>query len=147
MRKKIWNVVLVPEGHGAVRSLKIPSRVLWIGGAILVLGFFSVAGSVGLHLWSLNGLHAAHGLRAENAALRAHLAGVNQTLEKIEGMVRDGEQMEKEARLLAGLDPIDSQTRELGVGGMSLDGVTTSTVAEPREPQFAPGALRSRVIF
>ena len=108
MGKKRWSIVLVPEGEGAVRSLRVHSRFLWGALGMLVLGFLSVAGSVGVHLWNLNGIRAVKGIRQENAALRTHLVGVNQAIQRVEGMVQDSERMEKEARILAGLDPIDA---------------------------------------
>jgi murein DD-endopeptidase MepM/ murein hydrolase activator NlpD len=120
MRKKSWNVVLVPEGDGAVRSLRIPARILHLAMIVGVLGVVLMAASVGLHLWSVRGLRTVTTLKQENATLRSHLSEVDQALNRVEGMVRDGERMEQQARLLAGLDP-ESGRDNPGQGGPFVD--------------------------
>jgi murein DD-endopeptidase MepM/ murein hydrolase activator NlpD len=132
MAKKVWNVVLVPEGEGVVHSLRIPARLLYGAAAVLALGLLLVLGSVTLHFWSLRGLHSAQALRQENASLRSHLSTVNSALDRMEGMVREGEQMERQARMLAGLDAVDDQTRQLGVGGPLLGAPQQVVPGDPR---------------
>lgn len=131
MRGKIWNVMVVPEEGGAVRSLRIPVRLLYISCAIAVLGLLSVATSVGVHIWNLQGLRTIRHVKKENTLLRAHLDGVNRSLEQLESQVREGERMERQARLLAGLDPIDAETRQLGVGGPLSATAPSETAADP----------------
>jgi murein DD-endopeptidase MepM/ murein hydrolase activator NlpD len=121
MGRKAWNVVLVPEGDGAVRSLRIPTRLVYGALATLALGVLLFLGSVTLHLWSLRGITTARALRQENASLRSHLDQVNTALE----------QMERQARILAGLDPVDGQTRLLGVGGPLLGAPQEVSPLEP----------------
>jgi hypothetical protein len=120
LRKKSWNIVLVPEGGGAVRSLRVPARILHLALGVGVLGLALMAGSVGLHLWSLQGLRSVTTLKQENATLRTHLTEVDQALNRVEGMVRDGERMERQARLLAGLSPEDGGGAP-GQGGPFVD--------------------------
>lgn len=120
MRKKSWNVVLVPEGGGAVRSLRVPARILHLALGAGVLGLVLMAGSVGLHVRSLRGLQSVTTLKQENVALRNHLTEVDQALNRVEGMVRDGERMEQQARLLAGLNPSDGKVSP-GQGGPFVD--------------------------
>jgi hypothetical protein len=126
MRKKSWNIVLVPEGGGAVRSLRIPTRILQLALGAAVVGLILTAGSIGLHLLTLRGLRSVTTLKMENATLRSHLSEVDQALNRVEGMVRDGERMEQQARLLAGMNP-DSGANSRGQGGPFVD-------AEPAEP-------------
>jgi murein DD-endopeptidase MepM/ murein hydrolase activator NlpD len=115
MRIRFWNVVLVPEEDGAIRSLRVSARHLAAGLGIAAFGLLLMVGSIGLHVFSFRGLQSLKRLRQENAALRDHLASVNQTLDQVEGMIRDGERMEKEARVLAGLTPANALPP--GVGG------------------------------
>jgi murein DD-endopeptidase MepM/ murein hydrolase activator NlpD len=132
MGKRIWNVVLVPEGGGAVRNLRIPVRVLYGAAAVLAIGAAVTIGSVGLHFWTLRGLKNITALRQENASLRDHLSSVNSALAQVEAMVRNGEQMGRQARLLAGLDPIDAGTEQTGSGGPLLDGPSEVPGADPK---------------
>jgi hypothetical protein len=120
MRKKSWNIVLVPEGGGAVRSLRIPARILHLMLGIAVFGFAVTAASIALHLVSLRGLRSVTTLKQENATLRSHLSDVDQALSRVEGMVRDGERMEQQARLLAGMNPSDDRGAS-AQGGPFLD--------------------------
>lgn len=135
MGRKIWNVVLVPEGGGAVRNLRVPARLLYAAGTGMTIGLFVVIGSVGLHLWSMHGLRKAEALRKENASLRNHLVTVNGALEQVEAMVREGEQMERQARLLAGLDPFEGDAPPSGLGGPLL--------GAPRAGSALPGSALS----
>jgi murein DD-endopeptidase MepM/ murein hydrolase activator NlpD len=130
MRIRFWNVVLVPEEGGAIRSLRISARHLAAGFGIAVVGLLLMVGSIGLHVFSFHGLQTLKKLRQENAALRDHLVTVNQTLDQVEGLIHDGERMEKEARTLAGLTPLNALPP--GVGGplvvASAGGLTEDVV-------------------
>ncbi len=131
MAKRFWNVVLVPEGGGAVRSLRIPHRALHGALGIAILLVVMLAGSIGLHVWALRGLRSLNALRKENASLRTHLSDVNKALEAVEGQVRDGQEMERQARILAGL-AVQSGPNRLGTGGPLLTGpgpIAGSTLA------------------
>lgn len=116
MGRRSWNIVLVPEGSGEVRSLKIPVRILQLAIGLFALGFVILAGSIGLHVWSLQGLRALKALKRENASLRTHLESVDRALTQVEGMVREGQKMEKQARVLAGLHATHPVVAP-GVGG------------------------------
>lgn len=137
MSRKSWNIVLVPEGGGSVRSLRIPVRFLQLACGVLALGLVAVAGSVGIHLWSLQGMRALKSLRRENATLRIHLQAVDQTLGQMERVVREGQEMERQARLLAGMPLEDASQPPLGQGG--------PLVRLPGDPASVDPALRSTV--
>jgi murein DD-endopeptidase MepM/ murein hydrolase activator NlpD len=98
----------------------------------------ALAGSVGLHVWSLQGLRALGSLKKENATLRDHLGSVDRALTQVEGMVREGERMEHQARLLAGLQPASPEAAP-GLGGPLL----TAPAAGAQGP--ADPALRRTV--
>lgn len=131
MSKKSWNIVLVPEGGGSVRNLRIPVRWLQLACGVFALGLVAVASSVGVHLWSLQGMRALNSLRRENATLRSHLQSVDQTLGQMERLVREGQRMERQARLLAGM-PLDfPATPPLGQGGPLVDLGDAATAVDP----------------
>ncbi len=98
--------------------------------AVGCLGLVMMAGSVGLHVRALRGLQSVTSLKQENATLRSHLSEVDQALNRVEGMVRDGERMERQARLLAGVSPEDAADLP-GKGGPFVDplppGAVTTT--------------------
>ena len=132
MRRKSWNIVLVPEGGGAVRSLRVPVRLLQLACGLFALGLVLAAGSVGLHVRTLQGLRALGSLKKENASLRSHLDTVDKALNQVEGMVREGAQMEKQARILAGLGPNGPEAAP-GLGGPFLESPDTREEA-PADP-------------
>jgi murein DD-endopeptidase MepM/ murein hydrolase activator NlpD len=76
----------------------------------------------------LRGLRSVTTLKQENATLRTHLSEVDQALNRVEGMVRDGERMERQARLLAGLSPDDGRGGP-GQGGPFVDADLPEVVA------------------
>lgn len=113
---KHLHFTVVPEG-GVVRTFKVSFTVLVALFVGLASGLFAVAGS-GLHVLKSLGLrHDLSRLKHENDRLRGHLGETEGKLVQVEHLVSESEEMEKRARLLAGLDPVDEQTRRLGIGG------------------------------
>lgn len=117
MARRYLNVMLVPDDQSSVKSYRV-SRA-WIPAAFgagafvlcLAVGFL-VAGVQNVQMRS-----ELHRTRLENGELRAHVESLGGRLDRLTHLVHDSEKMERQARLLAGLDPIDEQTRQMGVGG------------------------------
>ncbi|MEZ4648113.1 MAG: M23 family metallopeptidase [Candidatus Eisenbacteria bacterium] len=115
-----YRVMLVPEDGGEIRSFHVRrSWVRWvvIGLCCCLLSVFSAAWMFSLHQKSRTQVAA---LERENRGLLDHVAEVAQRLDQIADKVAQSEEKEREARLLAGLDPLDSESRRLGVGGPLL---------------------------
>jgi murein DD-endopeptidase MepM/ murein hydrolase activator NlpD len=91
-----------------------------------------------LHLVSLRGLRSVTTLKQENATLRSHLSEVDQALNRVEGMVRDGERMEQQARLLAGMNPNENGEGP-GEGGPFVEAAPNepdAIVPNPEDPRL-----------
>jgi len=134
MKKKCWNVVLVPEGDGVVRSLRVSMRFLQAACGLFALGLIITAASVGVHVWSLQGLKALRAAKKENASLRTHLNNVDRALTQVESMVKEGERMERQARMLAGL-PLPQAGPAPGLGGALI--AATGQAASTEDPALS----------
>lgn len=122
MGGRFLHVVLMPEDGGSVRNFRITARALQlsiVGLAALVL---ALGTSLLLHTRTIRDAQNLVLLREENAALRERLDEFERTTDRLESVVGVLEKREREARLLAGLDPIDEDTRSLGIGGPALAG-------------------------
>lgn len=116
MARKHLSITLVPDG-GAVRTLRVPFALILGLLVCLASGVATVAGSGLVYFKSLKTKDGMKRLRAENLRLRDHVDQAGKRLTQLEGMVHRNEALEEQARILAGLDPIDGDTRRLGVGG------------------------------
>jgi murein DD-endopeptidase MepM/ murein hydrolase activator NlpD len=120
MRKRLMHIVLMPGDGGEVRNLQVPSytiKAAVVGLAVLLIVF---VGSIALHVKTIRDASRLHALKVENGALREQLDEMETLTDQLaEGLEWAG-QAEREARLLAGLEPVDEQTRQLGIGGPVL---------------------------
>jgi murein DD-endopeptidase MepM/ murein hydrolase activator NlpD len=80
---------------------------------------------------SLRDSHVLQTLRAENTALQGQLNEFQGALAELEEGIEWTGQREREARLLAGLDPVDDQTRRLGIGGPLLRNDPSPAIKNP----------------
>ncbi|MCA9728049.1 MAG: M23 family metallopeptidase [Candidatus Eisenbacteria bacterium] len=114
---KRYQLMFVPDDGSQVRSFRVSSS--WIPG-LLTAGVLAVI-FVSASTVSLINTHRSQNelrrVRVENAGLREHLEDFSVRIDDALAVAQENESMEREARLLAGLDPVDDQTRQLGVGG------------------------------
>jgi hypothetical protein len=112
-----WTVLLVPHGARGSRSLEVSGRALaWTVGAggaaviaLVVLAFMTVTKSI--DLTRLDRLQQANALLGQELEIaRGQLAQFQDTLSTL--ATRD-----REVRLLAGLQPLDSEVQLAGIGG------------------------------
>jgi murein DD-endopeptidase MepM/ murein hydrolase activator NlpD len=120
MGKGFFHVVLMPEDGGQVRNFRITASTLRGSIAGLILLVLALGASLTFHVTTFREAQRSANLRAENAALRDQLDGIRRVVDELENGIDQVGQREREARLLAGLDPVDEQTRELGIGGPDL---------------------------
>ncbi|MBD3161487.1 MAG: peptidoglycan DD-metalloendopeptidase family protein [Candidatus Eisenbacteria bacterium] len=121
MRKRYFQVVLMPEDGGEVRTFRMPLRMIRAVGSGLAILLLLAGASLVFHVKTIRDARNLQDLRAENRALQEEVLGMNATIDRIEERVDWAGEAEKEARLLAGLEPIDDETRKLGIGGSLLD--------------------------
>ncbi len=117
MPKKSWTILVVPHDEIRVRRLKIS---YWLVAAALTLSFTFLAGVGYLTVVSLNKEYnhlKLINLQLENQLLTQKLTGVEQKIsgltQRISGLMDENQVF----RRIAGLDLLDNEVREVGVGG------------------------------
>lgn len=135
MARRFLHVVLMPEDGGSVRNFRITSRAL--RGALigLICLVAALGASILFHIRTFRDAAQMSSLRAENHALHSQLTEFSAVAEQLERGMREAEQRERDARILAGLDPVDDETRRLGIGGpqLAIDPPQTIRSARLRE--------------
>ncbi|MEZ4416271.1 MAG: M23 family metallopeptidase [Gemmatimonadota bacterium] len=117
MRGKKWTILFVAGEDTSVRQFSLSERKLrWIAGG---LGSLLVVLAV---LLGLNGLGGAAWVRASqlartNSLLEAELSSIRAQVSSLDSELLRLASQDQEYRLLAGLDPIDAEVLEVGVGG------------------------------
>jgi len=124
---KNFQVLIIPETGEPVRNLRIPCTALRVALIASVLSVILVATSIGLHVRNVQRLHTMKQLSSQNEALRTHVESVQDALDRVEALVAKGERMERQARLLAGLEPVDADVRQMGAGGPLVGPVHVQT--------------------
>jgi len=117
MPRENWTVSLVRSESDPVRQIELTRRgfrniifggVSALGVLFVGLAFVGVGGSARLQ---------AHNLAQENELLEGELAELRDQVGTIEGRLATLGERHAEARLLAGLDPIDAEVMQVGIGG------------------------------
>lgn len=125
--RKNYQVVIIPETGEPVRNLRIRPATLHVAVIASVLSVILVATSIGFHIWNIERLNTLKQLSSQNEALRTHVGSVQDALDRVEALVAEGERMEQQARLLAGLEPVEMDVRQMGVGGPLVGPVYVQT--------------------
>ncbi|MFB3908052.1 MAG: M23 family metallopeptidase [Candidatus Eisenbacteria bacterium] len=120
MGGRFLHVVLMPEDGGEIRNFRISARMIRLGALTLGLLVLGLGTSLAFHVRTIRDVERSRTLASENEALRDRLTGLEKTAKELQEGISLLGQQEREARLLAGLDPIDEQTRRLGIGGPML---------------------------
>jgi murein DD-endopeptidase MepM/ murein hydrolase activator NlpD len=112
-----WTLLLLRGERSPVRQFSLSSRAVHfsIGGLVAaVVGLTGVA--TGLSFDSVAHVRART-LARENAALTRELSSIQGRVNTLEGRVSELSELDQRARLMAGLEPIDSEVLQVGVGG------------------------------
>lgn len=112
------NLILVPEGRGEIRQLRIrllPAYALISLAMVLVL--FLVGGFAAYFKLTQAQQRNAYLFR-ENEALRSELVALGERIDGLDSSVQTHIQLANETRLLAGLSPYSVEVAQLGVGGL-----------------------------
>jgi len=129
MRGRFLHIVLMPADGGAVRNFRISAHALRAGIVCLVGLVFALTASLAFHVKTFREAQVVRSLRAENLALRDQLVDFDKVADELDSRVRLASEREREARLLAGLEPVDEDTRRLGIGGAFLQGEPSGAIA------------------
>lgn len=127
--RRRWTVVLVPPRNEAARSYDVPGwtfrALAWGGGAAALL----VAGAIFV-LFSPWGTPGARLVAAQNKALQADIAAIEDRFRVLDDTLRQIAERESQMRMLAGL-PVEAAPAIDAVDGAALPvGPATASVAD-----------------
>jgi murein DD-endopeptidase MepM/ murein hydrolase activator NlpD len=114
-----WTLLLLRGERSPIRQLSFSPRVIHfgIGGlTALVISLSGLAATVGMD--GAARLEARR-LARENVALTEELSTIQGRVNSLEGRIGELGQMDSRLRLLAGLDSIDEEVLQVGIGGPS----------------------------
>lgn len=116
MPRRPWTFVIVsddPQGARQIRLSRDAMRAL-IAIVLLVVGGFSSAAT---RFYNHTGrLYEEHQLARKNVMLEAELAGMRAQLDTLRGSLDELAGKDEYFRLLAGLDPLDAEIKQVGAG-------------------------------
>lgn len=117
MTRERWTLLLVSDEGADLRQVrfgKLQLRSLVVGAGILCAALVVVLGLVGFHAGTA--FRNAQ-LERENRVLESELTAMQARATALEGRVDQLVGLDAELRLLAGLEPIDEEVLQVGVGG------------------------------
>lgn len=153
MGGRFLHVVLMPEDGGAVRNFRITAGALRAVILSLIALVLALGTSLTLHLRTFREAQLLRSLQTENLALRERLDDMGRLTTELEKGMAWTSEREREARLLAGLDPVDDETRRLGIGGPFMEvepakGISSSELRQQlREQEGRLDALQRKLTF
>lgn len=120
MARNRWTLLLVTDEVSPVRQFSVSPKILkYVAGA--------VAGSLGLAAilllalgWNGTARLAAHHLEQENALLGQELEQFRTRVSSLEGVLDNLSRRDANMRTIAGLDSIDQDILQVGIGGPGL---------------------------
>ena len=117
MMDKYFNFMYIPGNNAEVRNVRIRSAAV----LIVIAAFVAIVTTSVIMIVKYSGhMRASHlftKLESENAALRARIQTFHYEIDELEKRMDSNFELQNRARMLAGLDPIDSQVWQVGVGG------------------------------
>lgn len=117
MRRRHVTVILVPDGSSKVRSFRVPVKLVKSLAAVLPLVLFAAFFLLGDSLDPVFDKNSFPALKAENLALRKKLDKLSLGLDELRHVVLRNFDLERQGRLLAGLEPTHEDVKKMGVGG------------------------------
>jgi murein DD-endopeptidase MepM/ murein hydrolase activator NlpD len=134
MAGRYANLMIIPDGGGQTRQLRLrlwPLPVV-VGVALLGLALLAGAGVLSIRYYQTCQTRAL--LQLQNEALRGELVLMGRQIERLDQVVQEPVHLANESRLLAGLAPYPDDVARMGVGGV--------TAADLRRPGAGlPAAL------
>lgn len=142
MARRQWTFVVTSGDPSGPRQIRL-SRVLARLAIALSLLLVASLGSAGVRFLGMAGQGAReHRLARENRVLTEQLAALEQQIDTLRSSLGDLEGQDDYYRLLAGLDPIEAEVRQVGIGGPGLETVESNPLYgfDPQLADLAHGA-------
>lgn len=134
--KNKYSILVVPSGGGRHRQFAVSPGLLLSGAGVTV-----VLLAAALFVFS-GGVHRmqARQLATKNRAMAEELTGIRQQVANLEGAVESLSEQNAQARALAGLESIDAEVLQAGVGG-------PGTITPRSHPLWGLDSLYSKDAF
>lgn len=117
MANQRWTLLIVPDGDEGVRQFRVSRDVarFVFGGSLLLLAVL-VTFSTGFFVQESHRQRAER-LSAQNQELVAEVGQIRERLGSLQVALTDLSQKDEKFRLIAGLEPLDEEIRQAGIGG------------------------------
>lgn len=120
MTRDRWTLLIVGGVSSPTRQFTVSPRVArYAAGAIVAVVLCALGMSLATILWGAD-RYEEYRLRARNEALAAELESLQAKVGGLEGTLAELSRKDARLRLLAGLDSLDRDVLEVGVGGPGL---------------------------
>lgn len=117
MPRKTYRFLYLPDDHASSRELKIPRLVVVsAGGTLLAMVLVSVFYVFGLYQGT-SWLPGGSRLQKENAKLTAEIVHLGSKVDVLRVNLAESYRLQEIVSVAMGLDPLDPNVREAGVGG------------------------------
>lgn len=117
MNQKKWTLLLLGENQEGIRQFTVsPRAVRWIAGGLGVFSLFVLVVG-GFLLFNGGAFVRANSLARENALLTSELQQFRSRVDGLEETITQLGEQDSRVRRLAGLDAMDGEILEVGIGG------------------------------
>ena len=117
MMDKYLNFMYIPGNNAEVKNVRVRSVAALIVIAAFVALLTTSVIMIGKYSSHIRDANLLAELENENAALRTRIQTFQHEIDELENRMAANFELQNRARMLAGLDPIDSQVWQVGVGG------------------------------
>ena len=112
-----WTLLIVSDEESPIRQFNVSLRVFRLGiGVAVVAALLLGSLLVGLGFGGASRIEANR-LAEKNRLLESELAGMRIQVGGLEGHLNQFSELDQQMRVLAGLDPIDAEVLQVGIGG------------------------------
>lgn len=137
MSRKTYRFLYLPEDHSATRELRVPRVLLFgAGGAVVALVLMAAFYVLGL-FQGTSWVPGGSRLQRENSRLTAEIAHLGDKVDVLRENLAESYRLQEFVSVAMGIDPLDPNVREAGVGGRGLETVTERELPDGVRPAVA----------
>lgn len=128
MARRHWTLLVLSDEDTTVRQLRLSEKVIRLGIGTVLIVLCVLTTLAGGFFVKQSQSNRAKRLAKENELLVAELSTIRERIAELEGSLDDLAKKDEHYRLLAGLDPIDEEVYEAGIGGPGTATLTSSAL-------------------